>query len=249
MANSISFDDINLSAYDLVVTTSEANIFEQIVSFVQLKDRGYSSGIKRRPKPVSIGISVTGTTRANLDSNLDNIKRILSTETDSKLILDILSTRYYMARLESFNGQYRAATLFTGSIEFICVDPIGYSTTPTESNHPLTGSDPKTVIETTTGTGYVNPVYVLTAGAVLGAITVKLENVTTDEELQWTGTLTTADYLTIDVANWLVSKNGTASMSGVTGQFPRLKPGANSIKVSNMAVTGVMDITYENTYL
>jgi phage-related protein len=95
----------------------------------------------------------------------------------------------------------------------------------------------------------ISPVYVLTAGEVLGAITVKLENVSTDEELQWTGTLTTADELTIDVPNWIVYKNGTASMSGVTGQFPRLQPGANSIKVTAMAVTGLMDITYRNTFL
>ena len=249
MGNSFTFDSTDLSTYNLIVTSSAGNMLRQLASFVQLKDRGYSAGIERPPKPVSLDIKVTGINRANLDSNLDNIKMILGAEIDSQLILDIISTRYYMARLTDFDGRYKSAFMFEGSIDFICVDPVGYSTTLTESNHPLITTDPKTVVETTTGTGMINPVYTLTAGAVLGAITVKLENTTTDEELQWTGTLTTNDELEIDVANWTVKKNDVASMSGVTGQFPRLQPGANSIKVTAMAVTGVMDIVYRNTYL
>ena len=248
MANSFSFDGTDLSAYELIVTSSAANMLRQLASFVQLKDRGYSSGIKRPPKSISLDINVTGSSRADLDSNLDNIKRIIATETDSQLILDIISGRYYMARLTDFDGRYRTAFMFEGSIEFICVDPVGYSTTLTESNHTI-DADPKTVTETTTGTGKINPVYVLTAGEALGEITIKLENVTTNEELQWTGTLTTNDELEIDVANWIVKKNDTASMSGVTGQFPRLQPGANSIKVTALASSGEMDIIYRNTFL
>jgi len=249
VGNSFTFNATDLSDYELVVTSSRPNVLGQIVPFIQLKDRGYGSGIKREPRPISIDIDVKGTSRADLDSNLDNIKRIITTEIDQQLIFDILLGRYFMARLTDFDGQYKAATLYSGSIDFICVDPLGYSITQTESNHPLTGSDPKTVTETVTGTGMVNPVYTLTAGANLGAITVKLENVTTDEELQWTGSLGDGHYLTIDVPNWIVKLNGSASMSGISGQFPRLQPGANSIKVTAMAVTGVMGIIYKNNYL
>lgn len=250
MASSISFNDTDLSTYGLIVTSSNANILKQLVSFIQLKDRGYRAGVKRPPRPISLDIAVIGTSRANLDSNLDNIKRIITTETDSKLILDILSNRYYMACLRDFDGEYRSPTLFKGSMDFICVDPLGYSTTLTESNHSI-DADPDTVTETTTGTGMVNPVYVLTAREDLGAVTIKLENVTTDEELQWTGTLNTDDYLTVDVPNWIVRKDGTVSMSTVTGQFPRLQPGANSLKVTALysSVEGDLDITYRNTWL
>lgn len=250
MANSFSFAGDDLSVYGLIVTTSRANVIEQLVSYVQLKDRSYSLGIKKLPRLISVGVSIIGSTRAELDSNLNNIKKIIATEADGQLILDILSSRYYMARLTRFDGQYRAAILFEGSIDFICVDPLGYSTTLIERNHDINAS-PKTVVEAVTGTGFINPVYVLTAREDLGAITLKLENLTTDEELQWTGTLDTDDYLTVDVANWIVRKGVTVSMATVTGQFPRLKPGNNSLKVTALysAVAGDLDITYRNTFL
>lgn len=250
MANSFSFNATDLADYNLIVTSARANALEQLVPFIQLKDKSYSSGIKRKPKLITFDIITTGTSRANLDSNLDDIKKIITTEIDQQLILDILSDRYIMARLLTFGGRYNAATKFEGLMEFICVDPLGYSTSLTEQNHDINAS-PKTVTETITGTGFVDPVYVLTAKENLGAITIKLENLTTDEELQWTGSLTTNDELTVNLPLWKVLKNGSASMSTVTGQFPRLKPGANSIKVTALysSVAGDLDITYRNTYL
>lgn len=248
MSNSLNYDANDLSVYNLVVTSSRANILEQLVPFVQLKYKGYGSGIMRSPKNISITIAVTGISRANLDSNLDNIKKLIATETDSKLIFDILSTRYYMARTEKFDGQYISKLSFMGTIDFVCTDPLGYSTTLTNSNHNI-DSDPKTVTETTTGTGLIDPVYTLTAGENLTDVTIKLENLTTDEELQWTGSLANGEVLEIDVPNWIVRKEGSASMSTITGQFPRLMPGANSIKVTGFSNTGSLDIDYRNTYL
>ena len=104
------------------------------------------------------------------------------------------------------------------------------------------------VIEAVGGTGLVNPVYTLVAGETLSAITLKVENVTTDEELQWTGSLVDTDEIEIDVENWIVKKNSVADMATVTGQFPRLTPGNNSIKVTAFSTTGTMNIKYRDTY-
>jgi len=107
-----------------------------------------------------------------------------------------------------------------------------------------------TVVETTGSTASIEPVYTLTAGENLVAVTIKLANVTTDEELQWTGSLANGEVLEIDVPNWIVNKEGAASMATVTGQFPRLAPGAaNTLTVTGFSTTGTLNITYRNRFL
>ena len=248
MARSINFNATDMSTHKLIITTPGMNLLSQLVGRVQLQDKGYAFKPIREPRYITAEFAVTGTSLANLDVNLDAIKRLLTLTEPKKLIFDSLPLRYYNAILESFEGEYSLATLFQGTMVFVCPDPLGYSTTLTESNHSI-DADPKTVTETPAGTGFISPVYVLTAGENLTDVTIKLENINTNEELQWTGSLTTGQELTIDVANWIVKKEGVASMATVTGQFPRLKPGANSIKVTALASSGSMSITYRNTYL
>jgi phage-related protein len=98
------------------------------------------------------------------------------------------------------------------------------------------------------GTAITLPVWTLTAGETLSDVTIKLENVTTGEELQWTGSLVDEDELEIDCKYWTVKKNGTADMN-ITGEFPRLAVGANSIKVTGLSTTGTLNITYRDAYL
>lgn len=249
MANSFSFNGTDLADHGLVITTSRANILSQLVSYVQLKDRGYSSGIKREPKSISLDIAILGASHADINTNIDNIKKTITTETDGELVLDVLPGRYFNAQLESFDGDYEAPAIFVGVIGFICVDPLGYSTgVETSHNHPINEAPFTTVPETTTGTGMVNPVYTLNAEQNL-TNTIMIENLNTGEELRWTGSLTPGQKLIIDVPGWIVKKEGDASMATVTGQFPRLQSGANQIKVTNFGTTGSLDITYRNNYL
>lgn len=244
MTRSINFNGTPMGTYKLIITTPGFNVLRQLVSRVQLQDRGYAFRPMREPRRIIVECAVTGTNLANLDVNLDAIKKFLTLTEPAKLIFDSLPLRYYNAILESLDGEYRLATLFQGTLVFICPDPLGYKTAPTESpHHGITGTETKTVI--TTGTGYISPVYVLTAG-VGSSSPIKLENTITEEELLWTGTLVNEDVLTIDVANWTVKKGVDAAMT-ITGQFPRLKPGTNSIKITNFV--GDLDITYRNTYL
>ncbi len=244
MARSIDFNETGMSAHKLIITTPGFNVLRQLVSRVQLQGRGYAFTPMREPRHITVECAVTGTSLADLDSNLDDIREVLTLLVPAKLIFDSLPLRYYNAILESFVGEYVHGTLFQGTLAFVCPDPLGYSTALTESpHHGITGTETKT--ETTTGTGFINPIYELIAGGNLDT-TIKLENVTTDEELQWTGVLNNGEKLTVDVANWIVRKGVDAAMT-ITGQFPRLKPGNNSIKVTSFM--GDLDITYRNTYL
>lgn len=252
MANSFNFDGTDLSAYGLKVKNCNIPDFAQESAHQLIQDISYSFQPKRPPKVITIEAIVQGASRSTLDGYLDDIKVVTVSESTCKLKLDSITDRYWMAKLVSFTGSYLTAGVYEGTLTFQADDPMAYDNSETSSDHSI-DADPKTVTETPSGgTGYINPVYTLTAGEALTDVTIKLENVTIDEELQWTGSLANGEELEIDVANWVVKKEGTASMSGVVAgsKFPRLKPAtANSIKVTALSTTGSLNIKYRERYL
>ncbi len=249
MAYSLSFDGNDLGDYNLVVTSPDINHSGQNVPSIQLQDRGYIFRPQKQPRRIRIGFDVTGTSRSSLDGNLDSIKQIVTALVAKQLIFDTIATRYFNAILMDFSGQYLSASLFRGRMDFTCPDPLAYSVTETSNDFSI-DSDPKTIEEVVNGGGYVSPVWTLTAGENLVAVTIKLENLTTIEELQWTGSLASAEELEIDVVRWLVSKEGVADMATITGKFPQLEGGIdNVVKVTGLSTTGSLNIKYRATYL
>lgn len=249
MSNSIEFNSVDLSTYNLVVNSAKTNRQAQDLNFVRLHDRAYAFPSGKQPKIISLEVSVTGTSRSNLDSNLDDIKLALVTEVSKVLKRDALSGRYWNALLQLLEGNYYSATLWRGLIIFHCADPLAYANTQTSSDHDI-DADPDTVIETPGGTSYIEPVYTLTAGEDLTDITLKVENIDTGEELIWEGSLDDTKELEINLPLWIVKKEGVADMDDVSGQFPRLKPAQdNHIKVTDFGSLGALNITYRDTYL
>lgn len=250
MANSFNFDGTDLSTYGLKVKNCNIPDFAQESARQLIQDISYSFQPKRPPKVITIEAIVQGASRSTLDGYLDNIKVITVSESACKLKLDSITDRYWMAKLVSFTGSYLTAGIYEGILTFQADDPMAYDNTETSSDHSI-NADPKTVTEAVGGTGTVNPVYTLTAKENLGAVTIKLENLSLNEELQWDGSLTTDDELEIDVANWTVKKNGTDDMSDVSGKFPRLAANlTNSIKVTALysSVAGELNIKYRKRY-
>lgn len=245
----MNFNAINLANYGLVVTHSNIPDSRQQYESQLIQDISYGFKPKKPPKIIRLEVSVIATSRAILDGYLDSIKSAITTEEAKVFKLDTVTDRYWTAKQTDFEGKYRAAGLWEGTIIFQADDPMAYDNTETSSDHNI-DADPKTVTETPGGTGYINPVYTLTAGEDLTDVTIKLENLTTEEEIQWTGSLANTEELEIDVATWIVKKEGTADMSSVTGKFPRLAPNMlNSIKVTAFSTTGSLNITYRERFL
>ncbi|HUV56612.1 MAG TPA: hypothetical protein VMV84_05200 [Dehalococcoidales bacterium] len=250
MANSLSFAGENLSTYGLVVTSHDLPIIQDAQT-VRLQNKAYAWRSSLTPKAISLGTTVTAVSRAALITAVDNINSFLDTREDAELILDILSTRYWNARFESFHGGFISQVAWRGNLTFMALDPLAFSTTLT-SSVPLidVNADPDTLDdETPGGTANTNPVYTLTAG-IAGATVLTLENLTTGLALGWSGTIANiGDELIIDVANKLVTLEATPSMATVTGRFPYLLPTANSIKATGWGTAGTLDIVYRARYL
>ncbi|MDD4873401.1 MAG: phage tail family protein [Dehalococcoidales bacterium] len=244
---SFTFNSVDLSDYDLSVISSNFFEFSQSLPYTQLQDYALIGGYKRNALGLKMNVVIQGTNAADVISNLDNVKKTLVGEDEEQLILDSVNTRYWNARLESLDGEFVSNTIWQGTLTFLCPDPLAYSTTETSSDFNI-DADPDTISETMDGTAITKPVWTLTAGETLTDVTIKLENVITGEELQWTGSLVDEDELEIDSANWTVKLNGTSAMT-ITGEFPRLQPGSNTIKVTAFSTTGTLNITYRDAYL
>jgi len=248
VSNSFSFNAVDMDDYGLVVTGASIPL-TQLAANIQLRDRAYAFDSYRPPLPINVEVNVTAATHTVLRTYLDGIRGKLNWRVDKQLIFDNLSTRYWMARFNTLQGGFNGPLAWNGNIEFTCTDPAAYSTSAV-SNTSNVDADPDTIAETPGGNDYIYPVYTLTAGEVLAAITLLVENVTTDEELTWEGSVGNGKALVINTATWIVTNDGTADMDDVSGKFPRLAAGvANSIKVTGFSTTGTLNIAYRNRYL
>ena len=244
---SLSFNGTDLESYGLVVNSKNIP-FTQETQLVQFQERAYAGKSKAIARTISLPVSVTATSWTTLKSQLDTIFGILNLREDAELILSPDTGRYFLARLDSIDGKIMSPTLWQGQLSFICQKPFAYAVTPFDTTYPV-NADPKTIILTVAGSANTDPVYTLTAGANLTGVTIKLKNTTTNFELCWTGNMLNTDTLEIDCEFWIVELEAVASMSTVTGKFPYLVPGINSIQVTAFGVLGSLRVQYRARYI
>jgi hypothetical protein len=69
------------------------------------------------------------------------------------------------------------------------------------------------------------------------------ENQTSGKEFDWEGTQANGKVLDVDSALWYVTNDGATAMSGVSGEFLTLSPGANVLYLENVTGTVVFGWT------
>jgi len=248
MGNSLSFNGTDLSQYGLTIAKREVPL-EFSSEGAQLQYKAYATSSLIIPSIITLNISVTGASLATLKTNLDSIKQVLGNREDAKLILDSLTDRYWWARFQSLTGVI-SGLAFIGNLSFIAYDSFAYDVDETTHTYDAGDflADPQTLVLTVGGTTRTEPLYTFTAAEALNAITLKLENLNTDMELQWEGSLANTDTLKVNVASWVVLKNDVADMA-ISGAFPYLIPGSNSIKVTAFGTSSALTIVYRKRYL
>jgi len=245
MANSFSFNSVDMSSYGLRLLTHEEP-FSQETPAAQLADRSYGFDSLRSPIPVSLDVKVYAADIATLKSYLDSIKQTLNQRTDCPLAIDTFDDRYWMVRFVSMVGEIHTARVWKGTITFSANDPAAYDNDETDHDHTV-DEDPEEFTETAGGTDQAFPVYTLTCDDTLTDTTVVLTNTATGEALTWEGSLVADDELEIDSDNHTVKLNGAEDMLYVDGRFPRLLPGGNAFTLSGFS--GNLNITYRPRYV
>jgi phage-related protein len=252
---SFSYNGINLEDYGVTIISADRNAMNHDFDSLQLEDKAYSWKSRLEPRRIRLGILAVPTFFIfppilfnDIHLTMSFIREALNEKECCQLILSNTPEYFWLAKLQKISGEVIAPHHFQANIDFLCPDLRAFSITETKNIHNI-DANPKTLYESTPGTAYVEPVYLLTAGENIPGSTVILESTTTGDAIQWSGDLATNDELEIDVAHWVVRLNGTESMGTVTGKFPKLEPGINTLVVSGFGTTGTLEITYRNAYV
>lgn len=198
------------------------------------KHGAYDFSPEYAPREFRLRCVVLANSHSQLLSRLQSIAAALDLlKGAQQLIFDLQPDRYWLARysgnlaaiLGAINGEF--------DLEMLCADPFAYSATETQQTDAI----PATFNISVGGDAEAWPIYELTA-SIGGSGTVSITNNTLGKTLNWAGSWALGDVLKIDTARWMVYLNGSPSMGGVSGDFPRLKGGAtNSLTVSGMSGT------------
>jgi phage-related protein len=244
---SFTFKDTDMADYGLTVKSVSLPVRFDTKS-VNLPYKEYALATQKKAKPIELDVVIEGDSLADLKSNLDSIKAVLNTRLDGKLELDLHTDRYWMVRFNRMdpNPGHRGTLIWKGQISFTAFDPAAYNNTEADSTHTI-DANPKEVTETIGGTAQTYPTWELTADAAITDETIEVENITTGEKIEWTGSLAIDDVLLIDSDTMYVTKNDVASMATISGQFPTLAVGENEIAVREFS--GTLKITYRARYI
>jgi phage-related protein len=240
MANSFSFNSVDMSAYGLRLRTHQEP-FSQETDAVQLLNILYGMNSVRPGKAISLNVVVYAAALATLLSYLDSIRRALNQRVDEVLAIDTFTDRYWLARFVAMTGSMTTARIWEGQIDFVAHDPASYKTSET-SNTTTIDADPHDVSETNGGNEQASPVYTLVCDDTLAATDVIITNTANGQALTWEGDLIPSDVLEIDVERMIVKLNGVEDMTAVSGQFPMLVPGVNLLTV--VGYSGTFNIRY-----
>lgn len=178
------------------------------------------------------------TSASQLATYLDAVSQTFDpTQGTKQLIFDLLSTRYYLARV---SGGIKVDRRFTVSADLsmsmVCADPLAYAVS---QSAPTSASSPLSV--TPSGTFKTAPVIELTCGNTYTG-NIVFTNAATGESLTWNGSVVNTDIIKVECDTFRVRKNGTLAMSGlVAGSvFFSLLPGvANSLSVTGPTITQI----------
>jgi phage-related protein len=240
--SSLIFNTIDMSPYGLTVTKSQLPVNFTANSY-QLLDKSYADTSKSPPKTISLEVAIYSLT---LEASLDSIKAALNSRIDGNLYL--ATDRYWVARFMSMEEQVKTKNLWRGTIQFACYDPFAYDTIELDPDFTI-DDDPENITFTPGGTGKIEPVYTITPDGNYPGAVVLITNNTTGEIFEWTGNLTAASVLVIDVANWTVELDGVDAMTGLdtASAFPYLVPTVNLLEIDGF--TGNLNIKYRKRYI
>jgi hypothetical protein len=273
MAKSFTFDSVDMADYDLQVVDYDipemAGIDFNMHSPI-MGDASFTS-LNHTIRTITIECAITGTSVADMQSNLDSVKSALNPIlTDKILSIDGVADRQFVGRVSGISApSVKGKSIKVFEVTFQCLAE-QFGTAETESSTAI-ATDPDTLtISAVLGNVHRQPcaLYVRnTTGGTLTGQTVSVENETTNETLVAEVTLQNGYWLQIGE----IAANGTfgavlklSTGSGAdpdalsyvdvmsmyeSGDWPRLKGGVdNDITVIGIS-TGTLLWKYRARYL
>jgi phage-related protein len=223
--------------------------------------------VRYAPRLIEHEVMLLAVDEAEYQTRLQQIAKLLNARTGVKpLIRDRMTGKRWMAK---YNGRIpieKIASLGQFTIPYKAFCPFAESVT--DSTTPLAygqgysygmglryggpavfpvAASPTSLIVYQAGTHEAYPVIRL-AGS---GSNITISNTTTGETLTINQTISGSDVIEINCAplEQAVRKNGNSSLNGVSGKFPRLAEGDNSITISGTGLDMTVSFIFRHTYL
>jgi len=225
---------------------------------------GISQGKTYRPIVFGATVAVRGASPSDLRQKIEAMHTLFDVESDKTLVFDIAGWRHkrWNARLyrPSLDQVINDRTVRL-TLAFICANPIAESTELLTENYTPTSNAftfyvPDDVAATVGGNCFATPVYTIKATAGGTESTVKVKNVTRDEEIVYNVALADGHWLRINTALMSVQKStdsGTTWTNVIgscdTGPFPVLTAGVRNEMLLTGADNSTLEVEYRRRYL
>lgn len=264
---SMHFDGVDLSGSDYNVIVTRVDLTLRAAPRVDSqglphRHGGVTHGSLTDLRTIGVTAALWGDTGAEFEARVDALNALLAVDSDRSIRFDKrFPGRYWMGRPRGrVNAQYRAGLFSEFTLEFICSDPRAFDVDERTAPDFAIESDPEVLTveeyDPVGGSTPTDPVWQLQNDDIYdSASPVVVDNQTTEQRLQWGGTLAPGDMLELDTARMLARVSGddgatwSISMSAVIGEFPQLRHGVqNTVQLEGIA-DGTLSLVYRARYL
>jgi len=244
---SIEFNGTDLSTFGLELQQITAPLTQE-GKFAQLQDKAYRFEAVRPGKVIQLSCIIYADNLTDLLTNIDNINKVIAIKESKQLILGHQTDRYWLAQFQQMSGPFTGIGAYEVELVFFAADPLAYAVDETIYTTTL-NTDPWIGTLNVGGTAEASPVYTLTPQNGPFGDQVVVTNITTGQTLIIDKEPVVGDVIVIDTERWIVTNNSIPIMNLIEGQFPRLKPGNNSLNISGLGDSPQLKVEYRGRFI
>lgn len=244
---SVKFNGTDLADYGLELRQVVAPLTQE-AKFAQLQDKAYRFEAIRPGKIIQLSSIIYADHLSDLLTKIDNINRVIAIKESKELILGHQTDRYWLAEFQQMSGPFTGIGAYEVELVFFAADPLAYAVDETIYITTL-NTDPWIGTLNVGGTAEASPVYTLTPQSGPFGDQIIFTNITTGQTLIIDKEPVVGDVIVIDTERWIVTNNSIPIMNLIEGQFPRLKPGNNSLNISGLGDSPQLKVEYRGRFI
>ncbi len=253
----VVFNSFSISDGTYMVVTDvyddSAPTRELIGGIVPRDDGEYITSDFWRPKFITVEGYIKTSSGETMQAYLDTVKKNLRTR---EQYLDITKFGYFRRYIASWINPETAFEDRKGyninvvrfKLTFKCHFPFGTDLDYTSSQEAMSTS-PSSLVVTNAGTVHARCKIAFVVDAANTCTVLNITNVTTGEQIQYTGTIAAGDVFIFDGENFTAKKN--SSNIDFSGSFPKCEVGSNNFRftITGTSFSGTGTIAFKNPYL
>lgn len=244
-------DGVYMVATDIYDDSSPTR--ELIGGVVPRDDGEYITSDFWRPKYITIEGYIKTADGASMQTYIDTIKKNLRKREQSLDITKYGVFRRYTATWVNGESSFEDRrgyniNVVNYKITFKCHYPFGSDQGYT-SYSSLINTSPSNIVATHNGTVHARSIIAFVFDSATSITGINITNVTTGEQIQYTGSISSGDVFIFDGEQYTAKKNDV--LISFTGSFPKCDVGSNNFQftITGTSFSGTGTIAFKNSFL